>query len=321
MTDRGVVPIRPEEDGAWIARIQAECREELDAYGLSHQRASVEIGRGVSPGTLSGWLSGTYKGDIPAVTRRVETWLATRREARARSIEAAGLDRHAELGVTEEVQSVLSLAQAAGELALIHGRPGVGKSWAARRYCATHTAAWHVQMTAVVRTESAMLSRLSEAVGAGGRHPSAADAERAIVARVQDRGALIVVDEAHHLCPLLLDELRCIRDVGGCGLVMIGGDDLWTALGSSPRCDQIVGRLAVRLPVGAPADADVSVLASGVLGRAPKPRELRLLIAAARGPGGLHALRRFLGRAWMIARAEGSDEIRPGDLAAAEDAA
>ena len=317
MTERNsVVPIP-----GWIDRIRAECREELDAYGLSHSQASREIGPGVSAGTLSGWLSGAYKGDVPAVSRRVETWLETRREARARSIDAAGLDRHADLGVTEEVQGVLSLAQAAGELALIHGRPGVGKSWAARRYCATHSAAWHVQMTAVVRTEAAMLSRLSAAVGAGGRHYSAEVAESAIVARVQDRGALLVVDEAHHLRPLLLDELRCIRDVAGCGVVLIGGDELWTTLSGSPRCDQIVGRLAVRLPVAAPADADVAAMAAGVLGRTPGSKELRLLIAAARGPGGYHALRRFLARAWMIARAEGSDEIRAGDLAAAQEAA
>ena len=176
-------------------------------------------------------------------------------------------------------------------------------------------------MTAVVTTGQEMLSRVGRAIGAGGRRPSAAAAELSIVMRVRDRGALIVVDEAHHLRPTLLDELRCIRDISGCGVALLGGDELWTTLTSSSRCDQIVGRIGVRLPVGTPADADVALFAESVLARAPSAKELRLLVSAARGPGGMHALRRTLARAWMVARADGSGAIRREDIAAAQEAA
>lgn len=321
--DKGVVPIRsPETDEAWIERIRAACRGELEAYGLSHAQAAHEIGEGVSAGTMSGWLSGAYKGNVAAVTRRIETWLDTRRDVRARSLDAAGLDRHARLGVTEEVHAVCARAQAASELCLIHGRPGAGKSWAAERYCATRTAAWHIQMTAVVSTLTGMLTRISEEIGAGSHANRYAEfAEKRVIHRIRDRRALLVIDEAHHLKPRLLDELRCIRDVARCGVVLIGGDELWTTLSGSPKCDQIVGRLAIRLPVSMPTSADVSVLAAGVLGREPGPKELRLLTAAAHGPGGFHALRRCLARAWMIAKARDADEIGTDDLALAQEAA
>ena len=129
---------------------------------------------------------------------------------------------------------------------------------------------------------------------AGGRHPSALAAETALA-----RGALIVVDEAHHLAPRLLDELRCIRDVGGCGLALIG----------------------VRLPLGAPAQADVLDLAAGILGRRPGAGESKSLIAAARSAGGLHALRRLMARAWVSCQAAGRDRIEAGDLDLATEAA
>ena len=129
-----------------------------------------------------------------------------------------------------------------------------------------------------------------------------------------------MVDEAHHLSPRLLDEIRCIRDAA-CGLALIGGDELWTALCAAPRCEQIVGRIGIRLPLGPSADADVLDLAAGVLGRRPSTKETRTLLAAALGADGLHAVRRLLARAWVTARASGHERIAAEDLAAAAEAA
>ena len=59
------------------------------------------------------------------------------------------------------------------------------------------------------------------------------EGESAVIARLEDRGALVVVDEAHlrqgdraGLRPALLDELRCIRDLAGCGLVLIADNSI-----------------------------------------------------------------------------------------------
>jgi len=292
----------------------AACRAEMEAANLSITDVAREIGAGVSTTTASKWLRNVYEGDVPAVTTRVLAWLRTRRETARRAMSAAGLDRHVPLGVTEEIEAVLAHAQAAGDVVLIHGRSGAGKSWALARYCAAHTPSFRVAMTGAVVTLAGLLSRVAAAVGAGQRHGSALAAETAIVGRLQGRGALLVVDEAHHLSPRLLDELRCIRDLAGIGLALVGGDELWSALASSARCDQIVGRIGIRLPLGTAADADVLDLAATVLGRRPAGGESKRLVAAARGAGGLHALRRLLARAWLLARGEGRDRIGAEDL-------
>ena len=212
---------------------------------------------------------------------------------------------------------MLAHAQAAGDVVLSHGRSGAGKSWAVERYCATHTPACRLSVTSAVATLPGLLARVAGAVGAGARHPSGLAAETAIVTRLEGRGALLCVDEAHHLSPRLLDELRCIRDLAGCGLALVGGDELRTVLYASSRFDQIVGRIGIRLPLGIAAEADIVELAAGILGRRPNKSETNHLIAAARGAGGLHALRRLLARAWVAAHGSGRERIADDDLAQA----
>lgn len=247
-----------------------------------------------------------------------DKWLRERLEARQHHLAGAMLERHVELGVTQDIMSVLAHAQHAGDIVLIHGRSGAGKSWAVRRFCDTHRVAYRVPMTGAVTTLGGLLVRVAEHVGAGTRHLSGLATETAVVVRLQDRAALLCVDEAHHLSPRLLDELRCVRDLAGCGLALIGGDDLWTTLASSQRCDRIVGRIGIRLRLAVAPDVDVIELASAVMGREPDAAERRGILAAARAPGGLHALRRFLARAWILAKGH-KRNITAADLADAAD--
>ena len=295
--------------GAAAETLALECLAEMERLGLSRNAASKRIG--VSAATLGLWLRDDYDGNVPAVEAKVRKWLDTEREAAKLSIRSAGLDVHRDLGVTGEVTALLAHAQAVGDVVLVHGQSGAGKSWAARHYCETHAVAWYLQMTCAVRSLSGLLELVSEAVGAGAWHPSALKAERAVIERLRDRGALLVVDEAHHLTARLLDELRCIRDVAGCGLALIGDNSLTATL---TRCPQIVGRIGGRLQKKKPAEADVAAMVSGVLGRRAARREIKAAMLAAAGPGGLHALRRLLARAWMAARHDGSEEIRAEDL-------
>ena len=286
-----------------------ECLAEMERLGLSRAAAAKRVG--VSGATLGLWLRDDYDGNVAAVEAKVRKWIDTEREAAKLSIKSAGLDVHRDLGVTGEVAALLAHAQAVGDVVVVMGQSGTGKSWAARHYCETHAVAWYLQMTCAVRSLSGLLELVSEAVGSGAWHPSALKAERAVIERLKDRGALLVVDEAHHLTARLLDELRCIRDVAGCGLALLGDDSLTSTL---TRCPQIVGRIGGSLRKKKPAESDVAALVSGVLGRRAARREVKAAMTAATGPGGLHALRRCLARAWMSARSGGRGEIAAEDL-------
>ena len=161
-----------------------------------------------------------------------------------------------------------------------------------------------------------LLSLVGEAIGAGRHHRSALEAERTIIDRLHDRQALIVVDEALHLRDKLLAELRIIRDRAGCGLALLADETIRMALA---RCQQVDGRIGLKIDLSTQPMSDVEDIATGVLGRQPSRAELRTLNAVGRGPGDLHAMRRLLGRAWMVAQAAGRDAIEPADIAAAAD--
>ena len=227
----------------------------------------------------------------------------TRADAARRSLDGAGLDRHAETTASRQITSALAYALAAGDIVAIIGRPSRGKTWASERYCAGRTNAFYLAVSSAVFSLPGLLSLVGEASRAGRHHRSALEAERTIIDRLHDRQALIVVDEAHHLRDKLLDELRIIRHRAGCGLALVADETIRMALA---RCQQVDGRIGLKIDLATQPMTDVEDIADGVLGRRPCRVELKTLNAVGRGPGGLHAMRRLLGRAWMVAQA------RPG---------
>ena len=294
--------------------LRAAFQIELEQSGLSTARAADQIGRHAS--SITRWLNGSYTGDNEAVAADVERWLDTRADAARRSLDGAGLDRHAETSASRQITSALAYAHAAGDIVAVIGKPGRGKTWASERYCAGRTNAFYLSVSSAVFSLPGLLSLVGEAIGAGRHHRSALEAERTIIDRLRDRQALIVVDEAHHLRDKLLDELRIIRDRGGCGLALVADETIRMAFA---RCQQVDGRIGLRIDLATQPMADVEDIAAGVLGRQPSKTELKTLNAIGRGPGGLHAMRRLLGRAWMVAQAAGRDAIEAADITAAAD--
>ena len=294
--------------------LRAAFQVELEQSGLSTARAADQIGRHAS--SITRWQNGTYTGDNDAVASDVERWLETRADAAKRSLDGAGLDRHAETTASRQITSALAYAHAAGDIVAIIGKPGRGKTWASERYCAGRTNAFYLSVSSAVFSLPGLLSLVGEAIGAGRHHRSALEAERTIIDRLRDRQAMIVVDEAYHLRDKLLDELRIIRDRAGCGLALVADESIRMALA---RCQQVDGRIGLRIDLATQLSADVEAIASGVLGRQPTKTELKTLTAVGKGPGGLHAMRRLLGRAWMVAQAAGRDALEAGDITAAAD--
>ena len=286
---------------------------ELDASGISKARAAAQMAR--HPSSLSRWLNGTYTGNNEAVAADVARWLETRADAARHSLEGAGLDRHAETAAYQQITIALAYAQAAGDIVTVIGKPGRGKTWTAEHYCEAKTGAYYLAVSAAVFTLPGLLSRVGAAIGAGSSFRSALEAESAIIAHFRGHDdALLVVDEAHHLRDKLLDELRIIRDRAGCGLALVADETIRMALA---RCHQIKGRVGLSIDLKAQPVADVEKIAAGVLKRAPSKGELKVLNGVARGVGGLHALRRLLGGAYMVARANGRTAIEAADIAAA----
>ncbi len=292
--------------------VHAAVAAEIAACGLS--QAEAARGMGVSPTTLSRWTRGDYAGSNDRVTGAGQSWLDARAESRERTLAPAGLDCHAGLGVTHEVMVALGHARATGDVVLVHGRSGAGKSHALSRYAATRAGVYCVTATSGVTSLGGLYGRVARSLGAPGRYASALAAEDAILERLDGRQALLAVDEAQHLGARLLDALRGLRDISGCGLALVGDDTIRMTLA---RCPQVTGRIGIRVGLGVPPGTDVATLLTAVLGRGTSRAERDAAARAASGPGGLHALRRLLARAFLLAHAEGRGEITTDDILSA----
>ena len=286
----------------------------LEREGLTLDEASRGIG--ISPTMLSQLRTGTYPSRPERGIGRIDAWLRIREEATLLGRPGVA---HAELAVSEEIETLLMHAQAAPACVLVYGAAGGGKTHAARRYTARQSQAWLATMSPAVRTPLALLSRISAAVDVrlhGAR--SAAAMEDALVGHLQGRAALLIVDEAHHLTQALLDELRCIHDRAGAGLAYVGNEPLWPRLAGGERSAQIVSRIGpYKLRLGLPGAGDAEALAEALLARPIHDTERKVISAVARRAGGLRGIVQTVHAAHAYALGRGAEAIARQDLAAA----
>ena len=293
-----------------IQATRAEVQALLDERGWSRGETALLIG--VSDTTLSQWMQGKYRGKNARIATLVRRWLDTERDMSA--LRTAGLDRHADLAVTDQVERAARHAQANADIAVVFGAAGSGKTWALERYCRSSAGAWYAAMSPAVTTPASALSRVARAIGAGGGPSTAARLEQAVIERLTAGSALLVVDEAHHLTQALLDVVRCVHDQARCGLVLAGNEPLWGRLASGERAAQIVSRVGLTFRLRRPAAADALALATTLLGGAPEGKARAAVLAAAGGMGGLRAVRKLVGQAFLLAAADKRDQIDPGDV-------
>ena len=293
--------------------LRARVRMHLESRGLSIAEAARGVG--MSARAVSSWLSAKYHGDNQRVGRLVERWLVTERAVA--EMRTLGLDRHAELAVTAQIQGIAALAHANSDLVLVYGAAGSGKTYALRRYCAEHSGAWYVAMSPAVTTAAAVLSRIAVALDAGAGVTTAARLERVVVEQLGGRNPLLVVDEAHHLTTALLDEVRCVHDAAGCGLVLAGNDPLWARLASGERAAQLVSRVGLRRRLQRPSETDSLTLAETLLQRTPGRKGRKAVLDVSQGVGGLRACAKLIAQAAIFARGDGRLDVRDDDIAEA----
>lgn len=287
--------------GGAAPELRALAQRAWAADGLSQSRAAREIG--LSEAALSQWLAGKYKGAVAEVERKVRRWLEAR-DARAR-LAAALPDPPAwiETPTAKRVLAGLGYAQLAGDVAVVYGGAGLGKTVAARRYAAQKPNVWLATMSPATHTLAACLERTAGACGLRAAHGRAARLEADLAARLAGARGLLAIDEAQHLGVRALEGLRALHDATGTGLALVGNDLLYSRLTGGRRAAefaQLFSRVGKRVHLSRPTEEDVAaVLAAwGVAGSLDRGEAVRI----ARRPGGLRGLGKALRLAAVFAQ-------------------
>ena len=268
----------------------------------TQQRVSKESG--VKSSTLSQLLSGSYKGDVGKQIVSLRKWKAQREVKASAAASAPAAIGYVETPSSLRVMQALSYAQTMGDIAVLHGGWGIGKTESARQYQQARPNVWLVTVDPTTRGVGPLLECLAEAVGLKDMPLHPARLRRSILSRISGSEGLIIVDEAQHLSEQAIEALRSVHDACGIGLAFLGNDHLHNSLASkTDRFGQFFSRIGYRVRFAKIDGADVVALATayGIAGK----DELAYLQKIGKTAGALRRVVKVIKFARVLAQANG----------------
>lgn len=201
---------------------------------------------GCSPAVISQYLNDGYPGDVVKLTGRLGDFIR-RVEEKERS--ARVVIPFVPTTTARKVIETVRLSHIDGEITVVYGEAGLGKTIALKQYAKDHSDAVLIEVdpgyTAKVLLEE-ICAKLSVNVR-GNLH----ELLEAVINKLQDSGRLLIIDEAELLPYRALEVLRRIHDKTGIGIVLAGMPRLLTNLkGKRGEFVQLYSRIAFALNLG-----------------------------------------------------------------------
>lgn len=243
--------------------VLSRVRTRIQERGMSEKLAAKEIG--LSPAALNQIFSGKYGADPKTQLEKMERWLDAQAEAQAAPQLPAAPD-FVETATANKIIATLGYAQMWGDIAVIYGGAGVGKTTASKQYQERYPNVWVATMSPSSSSVASSLAKIAKAVGIKGVPHSATKLHDEITRKINGTGGLIVVDEAQHLSVTALDELRSLHDETGIGIALVGNESVYTRMTggnrTAPYLDRLFSRIGKKIKLTRPTKGDVDRIAS-----------------------------------------------------------
>lgn len=247
-------------------------------------------------------MNGVYGGDNAAIEAKLLRWAETTQAAREQAAAMPAAPGYIETHTSGRVIAALRYAQVAGDIAVVYGGAGLGKSEGIKRYTVIAPNVWHATMTRASANVVTALEVIVEALGlhtAGGANKL----HTAICKRVANTGGLLVIDEAQHLTEAALDQIRGIHDATGIGIALVGNAQVHARMTGNRAAylDRLFSRIGKKVRLVKATQEDVTALLDSWNISETKTRTLLAEIASK--PGALRGMTKVLRLASMYAAA------------------
>lgn len=283
-------------------------------------RAAVCKEAGVHPSMLSTWLKDKYTGDNEKAAEDMRQWLDYRSSLAESQAVMPIAPQFVETPSGKSIVAALTYAQMAGDLVVIYGGAGVGKSSSISHYSQNNPNVWIMESTPTNGTVGGFLRGLISTLGLRSPKGHADSLEMVIRDRLSETGGLLVIDEAQFLNERALEAARRLAELSGIGLALSGNETVYAQLTGRNRAAefaQLFSRIGKRVCLSRPTAGDVEAIADawGIEG---KP-ERNLVAEIAGKPGALRGVTKTLRLASMFAVGKGEPLALPHIRAAWKD--
>ena len=238
-----------------------ELRTLMDSKGYQQKQVAQLLG--VSVATVSLYLKGEYNGNVADIDRKVEELIE---RDKAKVVEAKYNAAFVPTLAARRGMEVMAFAHVEGEINVIYGSAGLGKTQMLKEYARRNSSAVLIEVDPSC-TPKVLLRKLAEAVGANARGVNN-ELLDSIVSKLKGSERLLMIDEAELLSTRSLEFIRRIHDLTGVGVVLAGMPRLLINLkGKNNELAQLYSRVGFACDLGnALSEEDLGLLAESALG-------------------------------------------------------
>lgn len=283
---------------AYIEGMRARLEQIMDPVVITPARVAEEAG--INASRLSQWRGGKYRGDNLGTAKLVERWIETHEARQEAQAELPTGPAFVLTDTANKIMNAIGYAHHAGDIVLIYGGAGVGKTETIRQYVSEHSGVCLVTFTPAHNTLRSALNSIANCVGVQVRRETNFTFD-AICHAMAKRKGLLIIDEAQHVNANTLDMIRAIHDRTGCGIVYSGNELVYTNLTGGDRAaylDRLSSRVGMRLPIKKATANDARQLAEAW--DIADAEVHKLLADIASKPGGLRGVTKVLKLAHMF---------------------
>ena len=195
-------------------------KEFIAASGKTQAATARELG--ASEALLSQFLSCTYKGNINDVTEKVKQYI----EDKTQKSKPSCLPKFTETSTTKGIWYALKFAHVHGDIALIYGEAGQGKSETLREYTRKNDKVIYIEADTTISNAKSILEELWEAIGNKNKEPERY-LKKGIIEALKDSRTLIIIDDAQYLTLKAMEIMRVIHENAKIGIVFSGNQHVY----------------------------------------------------------------------------------------------